>query len=513
VLLAAGLAPPAADVGHVEVVLSVDGRVLDKRTVDVDLDGRLELVLVVQARRPEGGWRREIRIHPLDELGLPSVEPAPSIPVLDDVVLWSLADLRPEPGREILFFTRTGMYSYSPTLPGYRNNIERVLEEDLLFDLADPSQLPYWEYVDERGGDPLLLVPSRHGMMVWTRGDDGAYARRGRIGPRGEGTPLDFGSEAVDLSPGDGVRVTIGFDDGGPFLDERPAAFSWLLSTDADYRAPAFLDLDGDGDRDALYRREDGIVVHLADAGGLPLEPTRIDPLEGPAFEAGGASMRFVDLDGDGDLDVLATRTEGERGADLEPDTHTLLVLRNDGGPLPSEPAQVLRFEAHEVQTAVEDLDGDGRRDLLVTTFRMPSLADVVSGFELRRTTLVYLAGDERPFARAPAVKDERIFRIEDLQDALVRRDVGHDLSGDGVKDLVEVDLLGHVTIRRLRRERGFFGGTSWTLEAAPWRRYAVKGGALDMRVVDLDGDGLGDVITGRRSVVSVLVSRGGADR
>ena len=46
------------------------------------------------------------------------------------------------------------------------------------------------------------------------------------------------------------------------------------------------------------------------------------------------------------------------------------------------------------------------------------------------------------------------------------------DCSGDGIADLVEVDLAGNLAVRRLRKESSFFGGDTWKLDEG---RYAVR--------------------------------------
>ena len=86
--------------------------------------------------------------------------------------------------------------------------------------------------------------------------------------------------------------------------------------------APTLVDLDGDGDFDLVTANNYGIVRTFRNDAGVFTELTGGDnPLEG----AGGGSINsapaFADLDGDGDLDMIAGQG-----------SPYLLAFRNDGG-------------------------------------------------------------------------------------------------------------------------------------------------------------------------------------
>ena len=88
-----------------------------------------------------------------------------------------------------------------------------------------------------------------------------------------------------------------------------------------------------------------------------------------------------------------------------------------------------------------------------------------------------------------------------------IRDSLTMDCDGDGLADLVEVDLDGRVGIRRLRRRSSFFGGTSWSLERAHWKRFETGGSIRSLDVRDLNGDGLGDVVSAGERRLTILLS------
>ena len=115
--------------------------------------------------------------------------------------------------------------------------------------------------------------------------------------------------------------------------------------------------------------------------------------------------------------------------------------------------------------------------------------------------------GEEGGFARRPAFRDEQTFDEETAFELAASRSWRHDCDGDGTADLVEVDLQGDITVRRLRRESSGLRGSSWRLDATPWKRYAGKGTIGSLRVEDYNGDGLGDIVSAGEDRLTVLLS------
>ncbi|MHC4910108.1 MAG: hypothetical protein ACYTF9_10340, partial [Planctomycetota bacterium] len=438
--------------------------------------------------------------------------------VYDDVILWGAGDVRDEPGRELLFMTRTGVHSYSPTLPSYRDNIRRLATHELIYQMPDPRDLPGWRYVIEQPARDLLLLPGATGLSLWgptigerapdATDDYGLLAEYGG----GNGDPL-FSVKAPGAVRATAAGVKVQIDTGSNkslFLGDAPAAFSAMLQADAKYRAPALVDTNGDGRKDLLIQRGKKLMLFESGADGLPSRPTRTEQL--PAYldkEDHDLVLRLHDLDADGDTDLLAWLSPDADG--IEKRVFNYFVLLNDGTRLlPDEPDQVLRFKGSATESEVTDVDDDGRPDLVITKYELPELTDVLTGFNFRRSAYVYFAADETPFDRKPALRDEQTFDIESLEDALVRRRITADLSGDRIADLVEVDLSGRVAIRRLGEESSFFGGSSWTIEDDPWKRFEMGADVSGLKVVDLNGDGIADLVNPGEHGVWLMLSRRG---
>lgn len=503
------------EVRHVDASLDLDGTLLDRRFLDLDGDGRLELAFTL--RTPRGA--RELRVH---RIGAERVEPEPfvSVPMLEDVLAVGFAEVREDPRRELLLFTQSGIHSYSTTLPGYRDNARRLIETELFYDLPDPRALPFWDYVlPGRERDRILLpAADRLQLFGWVEQGEGASsylilgeiasaeARRREPGRRGgqRGERERGGRRAQDR------RLL--FPDSFPGEERQGGEF---LEAARSLRAPALADVDGDGRLDLVLLRRDALELHLGREQGIDPSPTRVEPL--PAYLAQRADdtrLTLVDLDGNGALDLLAEVREGPEG--FENAKYELLVLLQSGGRhFPEQPDQVLRFEAGMLRAEVADVDKDGRPDLVVRLFVLPSLVGTVTGIEFELTHLLFPGegGGPRPFARRPALRQSERFDERSVGAAAANRSLRADLDGDGIADLVEVDLEGFVAIRRLRRSSGLARGSGWSLDTAPWKRFEVRGDISSLEVLDLNGDGIADIVSESDRTLAILLSAAGTRR
>lgn len=232
-----------------------------------------------------------------------------------------------------------------------------------------------------------------------------------------------------------------------PFTDVTPT--SWSLLTQREDNASASCgnthdcqvwftggaavgDYDGDGDPDVFYPRlgppdvlfenqGDGTFVDVADEVGL----------SGPSNSNGAA---FVDVDNDGDLDLVVTRVH--RG-------HTALFISDGSSRTGTRP--FFRDEASERgilaalpevgaggSIALGDFDRDGWPDLYITEWAGP-----VSSCGAEQSRLLWNMGGTLPGhfldrTRRAGVTASRIDRLE----AWTFSAAFHDLDGDGFQDL-----------------------------------------------------------------------------
>lgn len=134
------------------------------------------------------------------------------------------------------------------------------------------------------------------------------------------------------------------------------------------------VDLNGDGRLDlvTLLSQEHEQVIAYLNRGGLRFEPVVLDRAPHPAW--GSSGLQTVDLDGDGDLDVLVSNGDTLDDDLLKP-YHGVRWLENQGE---------LRFVPHTIgplygaeRAIATDLDGDGDLDVVAVAF-LPQLDPAV---------------------------------------------------------------------------------------------------------------------------------------
>lgn len=150
--------------------------------------------------------------------------------------------------------------------------------------------------------------------------------------------------------------------------DGTPGAHSWTLVTthflDLDvggWATPALVDIDADGDLDLFVGDEAGSLTFIENTGA-PGSPLWAAPISSYANLSLGAysAPAFLDMDGDGDLDLVSGRGDG-----------ALAYVRNDGSPSSPDWTFItmeypgLNTGSHSLPAAA-DLDGDGHADLLL---------------------------------------------------------------------------------------------------------------------------------------------------
>ena len=476
----------------------------------------------------------QVRIWRHGETGFPET-PDEAVSLPEEPSLVDCGDLTGDAGEEIVLLNRRGVFvdtgsQNAPAETGGADTDRAEPFQRLLPVSGIPVVLesfPVAATHDLTGdGRPDLIVPVRDGYRVFLRRDDGL-------------------EESIFLQGEHGVTV----DPGGPEL---------IDPLQSRVRVPRMetQDLNGDGRVDIVSRLDEKIRCYLQGPAGFSEEPsyvldlTRFSGTSSSQGKAGrqrelrsGSSAQVYeeDIDGDGVQDYLVGHGQILR-----------LYFGTPDGVDFSRPYRMFKLSSELQGLGSFDLNGDGRLDLVALKFEVPGLPKLLAAYfvsmSLDFEVLGYGNEGGRRFARRPnyrarftlsfpplrrIVEDFEVLADRFLEAATKRRRfAAGDMDGDGRPDSVFLDddrvlrifigRAGDPDPSRLRIGQALFNmkKTSWSLEELldfvaavshdaarqavsdrkPDIEVALEGPApdperLELNVVDLNGDGKGDVV------------------
>lgn len=168
-----------------------------------------------------------------------------------------------------------------------------------------------------------------------------------------------------------------------PAFQRELSAFDSLNVGSQSFAAPAFFDIDGDGDLDLFIGKQDGRISFFRNNGTAQNWQFTLQTTSFANVAVGfNAHPAFADVDNDGDRDLIVGASDGR-----------LALYRNDGPP--GNPAFTLMTVAFagidtaaEASPALADIDNDGDQDLIVGNLK--------GGLEFYRNDLITSVEDER---------------------------------------------------------------------------------------------------------------------
>jgi hypothetical protein len=393
--------------------------------------------------------------------GDPPARPALVLEMPDDVVGFDLAEVDPAPGPELVLLSPTALELRGTTDGARLRRLPLPESVPLAPRTRELSRIPL--VADWHGsGAPAALVPDRGGAAV------------------------------VDLASGAVRRIALPRVTDYWTPREGPPARDELLAQEIEWPVVRAADDDGDGRADLLALSRYEVWIYHNTPEGLPAAPTRrfrLQPFSAQEElrpEATSFRPLLGDVDGDGHPDLVLDFGAGT----LLESRHTTRVYRNPGSGLDLDRAPQVELvqEGGLASVRLRDLDGDGREELLRSSFRFGVL-QAVRALVTRRAQVEFevLAFRDGQLVSTWSSEiglglDFARGRIEDVTPSSEG-----DWNGDGLRDLMAPAGQGRFGIRPGRRGEA---GPGFDGEA---RAQDLPSGPL-RTVFDVDGDGLADL-------------------
>lgn len=391
--------------------------------VDWDADGEQELVIV--AERASVRQRNRIRslekcllVYELPNVDGGDLDPA-EVHLLDDHVT-GVALGRPKPGAMYQLYC-FGSEGVSLVGPGEDSPAVQVYQGPSFFDRPGRDLVRYRGLAD-LNGDGLLDIVYPTGMgyelLTQTPGDAVAYARMQNIDVLHPAKLSSFWGSAVDY----GSSLSV--------LNQA--------------------DVNNDGRQDLVSLGSQNMLLFLQQADGTYAQwaaPAELEALDRESIQV--RVFQIADIDADGLNDMLSTMIFGKFGVLESLQTKVHVKYGERGKNLLEQPfTQTLLRKGVSAIPTMEDVNGDGCPDLLLSSVRTDMLANAVAYFKDSIDVHYYLFQFDRvkhEFPGSYAYNREVKLQLGEItaEKTIPGMWMSRDLDGDGKVDLVHYDHSG----------------------------------------------------------------------
>lgn len=475
--------------------------------MDLDGDGRLDLIVVTAFPAPISKYLPNFapplpqRLSLRDERRIDIFWNSPdgfhqedrsSYIIPRSARSFTLADVLPAPGKEIIIFDEKGARAATPRtkdteIHGIADFV-RICSVPSFFDYPSETSLPDWNLViwgAAKAGD-APIVPTADGFVVLRPSPDPPFLRP---------------AEELNISP----------------IVKTESSNNRYFSVVKSLPRPFLADIDGDGNVDFFVCDPSGapqMIVYFGKSGGRFAREAAVRPSPSLRREIKSDNLVFetaaaVDLNKDGICDFIVSRTFGNIGLWDTLQTSQLVYFGRKGSAgFDPRPDQVVSSVGVSIVPRAIDFDGDGYLDILVSSYRTDLLTNVKNAiFNSARVSYFLFLMENGKYPENPTVERavDLDFKVLERGGVEPRAYFHGDFDGDGVKDLLAVEQERLIrAYKGNRRRESFLEKSGYDFANNPMMILAVRA-TTDLQIMDLDGDGRSEVILPDAGMIRII--------
>jgi hypothetical protein len=483
------------------------GKIQDVIPEDLDRDGRRDLVVTHTSFAHDGKATptRYISVKWHDAGAAPDGKPEQTWEVPDEAATLMFGDYTEAAGIEIGYLAPTGMFAWELNGRRYGLEAKRVILAETFFDVPQDDSLPLWWWpldIDSNGLTDVLL-PQSDAYRLYVQTAPGKYGMAFTLSMRTASKAAEHGSAFL--------RV----------IKQLPRVETQ--------------DVNGDWRQDVCLVWKDRFAFYLQGAEGSNGKERMTFPRE----PSGEITLQFLqqkekkdhiataitylkDLNRGGGVDFIASYTAGDLSKIDAIATDYYMYLGNGGRPLPGiKPDWRIKLPGLSYNPQIEDLNGDGFDDIVVSSFEtsMLSNAGKVVFQKVPIDYYVYLFSREKQaFSADYDYKETTYVDIDKLGKGggMPQLKFNGDWDGDGRKDVLRLDSDGWLSAAKGISVKTLLKNAPVEFEKTDIFRINIddrdEKGETDapdgVEVWELNGDGKADVVLRWSARVKVLVTR-----
>jgi hypothetical protein len=452
---------------------------------------------------------RELLIYLQDTNGKFTGTPWRHIEIKKDIVAFSMADMRPDPGNELLLFTGTAVYSLSCAKEGYTNNLKKLIAWELIKSVPDKKRIEFMDVARDLNNDGFidLLIPG-HDQYALLRGQAKEMFSSPLILPEAKVIINKSRRNQDSFTIGSG-----GVSSGGPDIYANLIVYKLQPEPADNIIYPPILNyahwipgvstgrFNNDGITDFIYLDDMETekkntkrlnLLYQLGAGELPSVPGW------QAEIAINESIKIMDINGDNLTDIATTKMQGLN-------TTIYIFLNREGKFNFDKPDHVTKLSGILSDFQAIDFNRDKIPELVINTYSASPVKTAATGSVERR---LFIFAGRKPekglalFDRKPAFTYEENFTASNFKSLTGDRLFNGDIDGDGVNDVLSVDNNGALTANRINKDL--------RLEPEPFLKFTPMHLITGNKLIKLNQDDRTDIILEHQSSLSLITSKQG---
>ncbi|MDG2421773.1 MAG: VCBS repeat-containing protein [Gammaproteobacteria bacterium] len=450
---------------------------------------------------------RELRIHRQKEDGSFSSEPQ-SIEIKTEIIGLGFADLRKDPGKELLLVASNGVFSLSAAIEGYAGNIKQLAEWDLIASTPNLEEIQFIKKIDDINNDGYidLVLPGKDNYGIFLGKGNEEFEILSTISTTNENlTAAERNNQEaaldarIGINPDDGVIVELKAERPSPFDGfietwEPKSINSRALLRSESWMPPLILaELNGDQLQDLIYlnvndRGEGQINIHYQSPEGFSQAADWHSPIETRG------NIQIIDINNDGLQDIYRLSGDGSQW-------DARFYLNQNGQFQFTQPTQIMRFSGYDVRLDFINLNPIGQPVLNVNYYTIP-VVDAIRNASINRVQLIYQSEgieSEQIFERRPSSRLEESFSAANVRGLSEQMSLKYDIDGDGANDALYITENGTLAAKRINE--------SLQIADIPFWEYVSPRSVFEFEVLSLNKDNNPDLVIRHGTTTTFLVA------